>query len=181
MDYRKNSFEPGHVPRQGAGAAILYLDFDGVLHTQDCYVVPGQGPFVNPPHRLFEHEDALVHCLEDHPDVRIVLSTSWVRVKGFSYALKCLCPQLQSRVIGASYHSSMDPVSFNQMPRGFQVLQDVVRRHPSWWIALDDDGLDWPLAYAKHLVATDGDLGLGKASTVAEITRLLEARPRSQA
>lgn len=176
MDYRKNSYDPGHAPRHGRGAAILYLDFDGVLHTQDCYLVPGQGPFVNPPHRLFEHEEALVRCLEPHPDVRIVLSTNWVRVKGFSYALKRLCPSLRSRVIGATYHSTMDPHSFQQMPRGHQILQDVGRRQPAWWIALDDDGLEWPLSHARNLVATDGDLGLGKAATVTELTRLLKAR-----
>lgn len=181
MDYHKSSYDPGHVSRHGRGMAILYLDFDGVLHTQDCYVVPGQGPFVNPPHRLFEHEEVLVRCLENHPDVRIVLSTSWVRVKSFAYALEMLSPSLRPRVIGATYHSSMDSRSFSHMPRGLQILQDVVRRQPAWWIALDDDGLDWPLAYSRHLVATDGDLGLGKAATETELARLLDARPGSEA
>lgn len=181
MDYRKNSYDPGHVPRYGQGMSILYLDFDGVLHTQDCYEVPRQGPYVNPPHRLFEHEGVLVNCLAQHPDVRIVLSTSWVRVKGFSYTLKRLGPSLRSRVIGATYHSSMDARSFSHMPRGLQILQDVVRRQPAWWIALDDDGLDWPIAYARHLVATDGDLGLSKAGTVTELAHLLEERLGSEA
>jgi hypothetical protein len=176
MDNWSNSYDPYHVPRRGRGQPILYLDFDGVLHTQDCYVVPRQGPFVNPPHRLFEHERVLLQCLEAHPGVCIVLSTSWVRVKGYSYALKRLSPLLQSKVIGATYHSSMDPHSFEVLPRGLQVLQDVHRRQPSWWMALDDDVWAWPQAYLQNLIATDGDRGLGDACTVNELTKRLSNR-----
>jgi hypothetical protein len=170
MDYRKNSYDPLHIPTRGTGAPILYLDFDGVLHTHSCYVHPKHGPFVNPPHKLFEHAPVLERCLIPYPDIRIVLSTSWVNVKSFSYALKRLPPVLQARVIGATYHSSMEPKTFESIPRGQQVLEDVKRRQPSWWIALDDDTKDWPEAFITNLVATDGDLGLGNLDT-AEVLR----------
>jgi hypothetical protein len=64
------------------GGRVLYLDFDGVLHPEDVWRRPGWGPYVaSPPgHQLFEHADLLVELLAPYPDLRIVLSTSWVRV-----------------------------------------------------------------------------------------------------
>ncbi|MBK9219707.1 MAG: hypothetical protein IPL70_15690 [Uliginosibacterium sp.] len=43
---------------------VIFLDFDGVLH-----------PRISPD-KLFVHVDRLSHVLKDHPDVKIVVSSS---------------------------------------------------------------------------------------------------------
>lgn len=68
-------------PRQ-RGGRLLYLDFDGVLHPEDVWRRPGWGVFVaRPPgHRVFKNAALLEEVLAPYPEIRIVLSTSWVRV-----------------------------------------------------------------------------------------------------
>lgn len=161
-------------PRRGKGEAVLYLDFDGVLHTQNCFIVRKQGPFVNPPHRLLEHMAVLEECLLPYPDVRIVLSTSWVRRMGYIYAASQLSRPLRKRVIGATFHTQMNRREFRFLSRGEQVLGDMQRRCPRWWVALDDEGEGWPPTYRDHLIQTDGNLGLGKPETVEQLKRMLE-------
>jgi hypothetical protein len=160
-------------PRRGMGEAVLYLDFDGVLHTQDCYFVRKQGPFVNPPHKLFEHMAVLESCLLPYPDIKIVLSTSWVRRLGYIDAASRLSLPLRKRVIGATFHTQMNKREFSQLPRGVQVLADVQRRCPRWWVALDDEGEGWPPSCRDHLIQTDGNLGLGKRENVEQLKLIL--------
>jgi ABC transporter transmembrane region/HAD domain in Swiss Army Knife RNA repair proteins len=93
------------------GGLVLYLDFDGVLHPEDVRMDRKRRPYVaSPPgHELFEHAALLHKLLAPHPDIRIVLSTSWVHVYGsVSKVAKRLPPALGARVIGATYHSEMD-------------------------------------------------------------------------
>lgn len=123
---------------------ILYLDFDGVLHPEDVWLGK-KGPFVHSPvgHSLFEHGPLLEQLLEPHPNIGIVLSTSWVLHYGCAGAAKRLPPLVASRVIGATYHSRMNRGLFLELPRGLQVLGDVGRRRPSKWVAFDDTDEGW--------------------------------------
>ena len=140
---------------------ILYLDFDGVLHHENVVWIHGKGiQACEPGHILFEWEPILVDLLEPHPTVRIVLSTSWVRVKSFHFAKRCLCNSLQSRVIGATYSKeAMDHDAFVALPRGRQVLADALRRQSVQWFALDDDQEGWG-ACPDRLILTDERRGL---------------------
>lgn len=147
---------------RGRGEIVLYLDFDGVLHHEDVRWHPRRGVYLNAPpsFSLFQHAGLLDALLAPYPDLRIVLSTSWVRVLGYSRAVKRLTPSLQKRVVGATYHSHMHERAFAMLPRGIQVLDDVERRSPKDWLALDDDGSGWPKEHAHRLVLTDEHYGL---------------------
>ena len=114
---------------------ILYLDFDGVLHDEQVYFHPRRGIYMNTPGRaLFEWMPILDELLTPHPDVRIVLSTSWVRVRSFSFVKKHLSPSLQERVIGTTFHNrQMRREEFDLMPRGVQIADDLYRRAPTSW------------------------------------------------
>lgn len=69
-----------------------------------------------------------------------MLSTSWVRVCSLSFAKKQLGAALQERVLGATSHSrEMRKDAFAQKPRGVQIADDVLRRTPTTWLAIDDD------------------------------------------
>jgi hypothetical protein len=156
---------------------IVYLDFDGVLHDEDVVWKRGKGIYVNTAARsLFEWEPFLIELLAPHPEVKIVLSTSWVLVKSFDYAKHRLSQPLRDRVVGATFHKHfMERESFINMPRGLQVCGDVLRRKPMNWLAIDDDGLGWPAWSVDKLLLTDGRLGLSDPATRQDIQRRLKA------
>lgn len=135
------TFKFGKPPPLGAGLCVLYLDFDGVLHHENCFYRPRRGPYlIAPPgHTLFQHLKLLESLLEPYPDVRIVLSTSWVRQYGFRRTAKFLGPSLQARAIGATFHTAMGDAAFGALDRGLQIVQDVASRKPLDWLAIDDD------------------------------------------
>ena len=145
----------------------LFLDYDGVLHADDVYRSKS-GIALKSGGTLFEHAAILAEAIEPHPNVEIVLSTSWVRELGFERAKKYLPPSLQSRVTGATYHSSfeLDDGLVPQTPwvllnRYEQIERHVMKHRITEWIAVDNDNEGWPEKLEHHLVHTDDDLGLG--------------------
>ncbi|RJG05351.1 hypothetical protein D3870_04340 [Noviherbaspirillum cavernae] len=164
------------MPRTRSAEKILYLDFDGVLHDEAVYFHPRRGIYLATPGRvLFEWIPILEQLLAPHPSVAIVLSTSWVRVRSFDYAKRQLSPGLQERVIGATFHKrEMRKEEFVFLPRGGQIANDVFRRGPKSWFAIDDDHLGWPSWCRDNLIQTDGNLGISAPQTQEAIREMLE-------
>lgn len=158
-----------------ASQKILYLDFDGVLHDESVYFHPRRGIYIETADRsLFEWMPILEELLAPYPDISIVLSTSWVRVRDYEFARKQLSPSLQARVIGATFHSRvMQEADFMRKSRGQQIAEDVARRAPESWFALDDDYLDWPSNLRDMLIRTYGDKGISDRSIQMSIMRML--------
>lgn len=77
-------------------------------------------------------------------DVCIVLSTSWVRWRGYTHARDRLPAKQAQRCVGASFHNQMDVTAFLAMSHGQEILANVRRREPFEWVAIDDDDTDWP-------------------------------------
>lgn len=164
---------------KGTGELVLYLDFDGVLHHEDC-CWSKHGPYINArslgPDRytVFQHLDLLERILAPYPQVKIVLSTSWVRSYGCHGATKRLQSEsLRSRVIGATFHSRMNEQEFAAAPRGMQIWGDVVQRKPLDWIAIDDDYLHWPKWTLDNYVKTHPRDGISHPPVRAELERKL--------
>jgi hypothetical protein len=176
-----------HKPPAGLGEPVLYVDFDGVVHHEDVYWDPRRGAYMAAHgHKLFEYVPLLEELLEPFPQVKIVLSTSWTRVYGFSGTAKRLGPTLRARCIGSTWHTGMRPQewSFARLSRGLQVVQDVQRRHPGAWVAVDDDDDDWPPQFQSHLVRSHPFLGISAPAVYAELREKLAAMceaPRSDA
>lgn len=154
---------------------ICYLDFDGVLHDSSVWLSPDRGIIIDTPgRRLFEWESILVDLLKPYPDVKIVLSTSWVTAKGFSYAKGRLHSLIGARVIGATFDERLMAVEeFKMQPRSAQIVADANRRQPSDWFAIDDDGFGWPAGARGKLVLTKGESGLRDIAVQEEIRRRL--------
>ena len=155
------------------GPPVLYLDFDGVLHHEDVWWSPVRGPYFGPkapPYaKLFEHAGLLAEALEPYPDLGIVLSTSWASRYSFSKARGKLPASLRPRVVGATFHSSMDRRTFEGVSRALQILADA-RRSGSWrWLAIDDDTADWPASHRDRLVASDPVFGLSSATVLGNL------------
>lgn len=124
-------------------------------------------------HTLFEHAQLLCDILEPHPAIRIVLSTTWVQVLRYSYAVKRLPAQLQLGVVGATFQLSMNRDIFRSVPRGYQVLGDVARRKPRAWVALDDDADGWPEEHLDRLVQSHPTLGLATPGVAQQLCEQL--------
>jgi hypothetical protein len=165
-------------PPAGQGKPVLYLDFDGVVHNEEVYWDPRRGAEMRARgHKLFEYVPLLEELLQPFPEMKIVLSTTWVRVYGFSRTANRLGPTLRARCIGSTWHTAMRPQewSFARLPRGLQVVQDVQRRQPRAWVAVDDDYGDWPAQFEANLVRSNPVLGISAPVVYAELREKLRA------
>lgn len=162
-------------PHKGQGQPVLYLDYDGPLHHDACFWHPRRGAYLNAPpeYVLFQHAALLAELLAPYPTVLVVLSTSWVRQYGCYGAAKRLPQSLQDRVIGSTYHSRMRGLGFWDKPRWRQIWEDVLRRSPASWLAIDNDVADWPAELRRHLVATDDVEGIGNSAVREELRQQL--------
>lgn len=164
---------------------ILFLDYDGVLHPDDAYLVNGR-PVLQTEGTLFMWAPILMDLLQPYPDLKIVLSTSWVQVLGFTRARDFLPSNLRSRVIGGTWHSAMGRHSegshrlhsnwFVQASRYEQIARYVSRAGAQvvHWIALDDDTDGWDENLLSRLVVANGDLGLSSINTQSDLRAKLQ-------
>jgi hypothetical protein len=152
---------------------ICYLDFDGVLHSDQVYVSSALGIHMEARGRaLLEWAPILDELLAPYPDISIVLSTTWVAQFSFEFARDVLPEGLQKRVIGATYGPE-NLRYFDAWPRGRQVTSDVQVRKPDAWFALDDDSSGWPASATSHVIQTVGATGISSLSIQAAIVRTL--------
>jgi hypothetical protein len=164
---------------------ILFLDFDGVLHPSDVYLKKGR-PTLHGDGELFMWTPQLIKALAPYPNVKIVLSTNWVRMRGFTRVRRALPEALRARVIGATWHSGMREVDSFSMPyaghvtaapiwydkatRFQQIDRYLSRANVQQWLAIDDlheHSEDWNTAYEAHLVKTNPQLGLSDPVALA--------------
>jgi hypothetical protein len=169
---------------------ILFLDFDGVLHPNEAYLVKGR-PVLRAEGALFMWAPLLTDALENYPAIQIVLSTSWARDLRFARARSFLPPELQQRVIGATWHSRMasnDHGDFrtrnrntwwDQATRYQQIRRYVDRAQLVNWIAIDDAPEGWAEADHHRLIQTDPRQGLGDPAAMARLQALLKSALRS--
>lgn len=161
---------------KGAGQCVLYLDFDGVLHHENCLWHPKRGAYLKAParYKLFQHAQLLAEVLKPHPQWLIVLSTSWAVHYSCSKAAKRLPAELRKRVIGATYHSQMHRNSFERLARGLAVVSDVRRRLPAQWIALDDNSDGWPAWCGDRFIQTHQYEGISDPDVLDRLKNALE-------
>ena len=157
---------------------LLFLDFDGVLHPDAVYLHKGKIE-LRSEGELFMWAPHLLRVIDD-ANVRIVLSTSWVRHVGFQRARKALPEAISNLVIGATWHSGMrdapagQPCSWDLMSR-YEQIQGYLGRlsKPVDWVAVDDDGRCWPQAKADHLIQTDPWKGLSSRAVREKLRQCL--------
>ncbi len=161
---------------------ICYLDYDAVLHDGNVLRNRTTGMTIKTVGRIFfEWMPILDELLAPYPDLKIVLSTTWVRELGFNAAKHELSKSLQERVVGATFlHPKIVKAEFDTMSRGMQIWGDVERRKPSHWFALDDDAFGWPAWCKEHLIQTSDRLGLSDPAVQERVRqRLAEIDGRS--
>ena len=162
---------------------VLYLDFDGVLHPDQVYSSARRGIHLRdaPGHALFENAHLLVDEIRPYVGLKIVLSTSWVRVLGYDGARGRLPRELRDRCIGATYHSrhhrpGREDGARALMPvplRGDEVLADVRRRRPTRWLAVDDADEGWPQVERSNVVISHAFEGIGSRGVLETLRAAL--------
>lgn len=155
---------------------IVFLDYDGVLHPDHVYLIKGRPVLRMDGFNLFEFSDILIQALKPYPTVRVVLSTSWVHTFCFTKAKAWLPDELQARVIGACYHSSMNAIEWSQRTRYQQIMRYVSRAKlgRTDWIAIDNDPVGWADKHRANLVLTDDGGGLSYTSAQFDLAEKLE-------
>lgn len=156
---------------------ILFLDFDGVLHPSSVFLEKSR-PVLHGDGELFMWTPQLIEALAPYPNVKIVLSTNWVRIRGFSRVRGALPESLQHRVIGATWHSSMldDENDYDNSSRFKQIAKYVSMKNTQHWLAIDDlheHSENWGVSYLAHLVKTNPQLGLSDPATLAQLKEML--------
>jgi hypothetical protein len=154
---------------------VIYCDYDHVLHGGALrYRKP---PSLRPEtsgQTLFQNAPILARLLEPYPDLKIVLSTSWVKELGFALARGYLPQALQQRVVGATFHKRhMRKDAFSSLTRYEQIVADVQRRRPIRWIAIDHDLQGWLQESLERIVAMPLVLGLSSPAAALELQRRL--------
>lgn len=163
---------------------VLFLDYDGVLHGDSVYL-EHRRPVLRGGGSLFQWAPCLISAMEPYPDVRIVLSTTWVRVRGFNRARKALPLALQNRVVGSTWHSGMGrgvlddirlPSTWWDRATRYQQIAAYISRAKLRinWLAIDDDELGWPDECRDRLILTNPDLGLSDQVAMAQLCRKLD-------
>jgi hypothetical protein len=154
---------------------VIYCDFDHVLH--GGVLRYRQQPLLRPEmsgQTLFQNAPILLRSLDPYPDLKIVLSTSWVMELGFDRARAYLPETLQQRVVGATFDKRrMRKYEFSNLTRYEQIMTDVQRRHPTRWIAIDDDLQGWPEESLERIVAMPLVLGLSSPAAALELQQRL--------
>ena len=155
---------------------VIFLDYDGCLHPGAVYRTRRLGIHLrgHPGLSLFCWSGILVELLDPHPDVVLVLSTSWVKSLRFSQAKLRLPIALQERVVSATWHSSMNLAEWEALTRYGQIMQSVTRHKLRRWLAIDDDTFRWPDISRHRLVICDEHRGLSDPATEEDLRRKLE-------
>lgn len=164
---------------------ILFLDFDGVLHPDAVYMERGR-PVLRDEGTLFMWLPYLEEVLDLHREVGIVISSSWCRVLGFNRARKYLSPALRTKVIGATWHSSMGRTKlggfktphtwWDSATRYEQIMRYVCRARLEDWVAIDDNCEGWPEVDANKLVLTDSRRGISEPRVISILNERLASR-----
>jgi len=108
--------------------AVVFLDFDGVLHPVGVSAVDEEFRLIDNP-GLFVWRPILERLLAPYPTVGIIVSSDWRRLFDDATLIGLLGP-LAARFVGVveCYGSS----------RSEEILAEVKRRGLKRWLALDD-------------------------------------------
>lgn len=132
---------------------ILFLDFDGVLHSEPCFDST----------QLFSCLPRLEAILRDFPEVQIVISSTWRESRSISELRSFFSDDIRTRIIGATplWSDIPDIVEVIGYQRHAEIEGWLRQSGESWrdWIAIDDKSYLFK-PFLKNLLKTDSLRGL---------------------
>ena len=127
---------------------ILFLDFDGVLHPNNCGTADH--------FCLLERFEGV---MREFPKVRIVIASAWRQVHSLDEIRRMFSQDIAERIIGAT--PELEETDEDEYVR-FKEIREYARNHSltdAQWIALDDSGFEFP-PRCTNLVLCDSRYGL---------------------
>lgn len=150
--------------------AILFLDYDEVLHPDAVYLAKGAVVLRGPDGiGLFESAQVLEAEVEQHHNVNVILSTSWGCRSWLDRALQALPPCLQMRVTGITFYGTIPVPTWQTLTRFEQISRYITQHKHTSWLAIDDDDAGWPPDIRQHLGDTDRDVEIAQCSKIEEL------------
>ena len=140
---------------------LVFLDFDGVMHPVGCE-----------PDRHFCQRDLFEQVLREHPDVRIVITSTWRHAYPMAEIKRFFSPDIAERIVGkTSTHEDEgdEHVRYLEIRKVLQNPKVAGAR----WIAIDDSDFEFPEGCA-NLLLCNGDRGFD-----LEVAQELRARLRA--
>jgi hypothetical protein len=138
---------------------LVFLDFDGVMHPAGCDT---SSYFCN----LAQFEAVM----REHPDVGIVIASTWRHAFPLTELKKHFSPDIGARIVGKTptWEDESD------MHIRYHEIREFMR-HPqlagAQWIAVDDTNVEFPPGCA-NLVLCDSDRGFDEGAAKALRERL---------
>ncbi|NPT67366.1 hypothetical protein GS910_24495 [Paraburkholderia sp. RL16-012-BIC-B] len=117
----------------------LFVDFDGTLHVGHAYIGVDDAITLDSGRPLLEFAPLLAELLEPYPDVKIVLTTSWVRRLPVERVIEYLPPELRRRVVGTT--RDIKPrfsYVLDGTERTYVVSSYAYGKRLRHWLAIDD-------------------------------------------
>jgi hypothetical protein len=133
--------------------SILFLDFDGVLHPEFCQ-----------PSRYFGQLPLLEEYLRSQPEISIVISSTWRLNHSLAALKESFSADIAARIVDVTpQFALLSNVPETLVAYHREAECDAWLRQnqlvASPWLALDDRS--WLFRpFSKHLVLTDGSVGL---------------------
>lgn len=163
-------------------ADIIFLGISGVLHPSASLYLLARG--VQPwgdGHSRYEGVPVLERALGPYPQVRIVLTSTQPWAHGLAAVTAALGPVLGERVDGFAFdmltsRGTLSVDEYWRLDKSGIVAASVARLRPRSWVAIDDEGMRWPIEIRENkLVRTDGCEGLLTAETEDRLHTVLAA------
>jgi hypothetical protein len=156
-------------PDPSSTRALLFLDFDGVLHPVGERALDENFRLIANP-GLFVWRPILEQILVPFPSVKIVVRSDWRRLFDDASLIQLLGP-LGSRFAGVveTYGSS----------RAAEIRTEASRRMTSNWLAIDDHPSVFEAGKSDgRFLACSSDTGLSDVDVQQDLRRKLAIRPR---
>ena len=139
---------------------LLFLDFDGVTH-------PMMTKAFNPENMKF-----LESIVNEHPEIRIVISSSWREEFSLNEIKEMLGATVGSRVIGITpviYDSDIQAIRYREVIEYLKITDNEDTK----WIAIDDTPMLYKGADAS-VIYTDPNYGFTKKEYM-EVKALIDS------
>lgn len=138
---------------------LLFLDFDGVLHSAVTYSQEGQ----------FARLPLLEDILREFDDVQIVITSTWRLKRSLTTLRSYFSADIAARIIDVTpeFRNIVAIDSLQSFPRHAEIdiwLKEHNRRHEPW-VALDDRR-DWFAPFTGRVVFCNMNTGLDKESAM---------------
>lgn len=131
---------------------ILFLDFDGVLHTEPCFDQTKSFCFL----------PRLESVLRDYPQIKIVISSTWRESRSLEELQNLFSEDIAKRVVGVtpSWRDFPELFEVNGYQRHTEILIWLRYSAEPWvkWIAIDDKSFLFK-PFLKNLVRTQSLIG----------------------